>query len=156
MDRDLEIKASRPGGTKCPCCDKHAQIYKRKFLRSMAIELINILPYYTMNPGMPLAINRYLVQRGIFHGSYSKLCFWGLLKQDTAQLAGKKHSGLYSITDKGILFAKNEVTIPEYVIEYNKSVIRFEGDDISIRHTFKNLFDYDELMNEVYQYAAAY
>lgn len=146
-------EAALPGGVTCPCCDKHAQIYRRKFLCSMAIELVNILPWYENNPGESLAINHYLVNRRIFYGSYSKLCFWGLLEQDTEKQEGKKHSGHYSITQKGIDFANNEIAIREYVIEYNKKVTGFNGRQIYIDEAFKNKFDYEELMSELMEEA---
>lgn len=88
-----------------------------------------------------------------FHrsGDFSYLVHWRLLeKMEGKRPDGSKKNGFYKITDKGVRFVKQEITVPQTLIIYNGKCEGFEGDQVSIKDGLGKRFDYAELMKGDY------
>lgn len=139
--------ARRPGGTSCPLCTKHVQVYRRSISAGMAAVLIWL---HTRRVTRPVVSSQDIARRGWSGASdYAKLRWWGLIRRVGEPRTGTKNSdGLWAITEKGSTFVRGEVDVPKYVDEYRSKVIAGPyGEEVSIHDALRNKFDYEELMN---------
>jgi hypothetical protein len=58
-----------------------------------------------------------------------------------------KTSGVWKITDKGVYFVNNSLTLPSHVLIYNKVFMGYDGKEIDIIQALGKHFNYYELMN---------
>jgi hypothetical protein len=77
-----------------------------------------------------------------------KLAYWGLAVSDREQTVeeGKKATGLWQPTPKGLEFVKGKTRVADYAITYNGKVEGFEGSGVAIWETLGKKFNYQELM----------
>lgn len=147
-DAKIFLRANwrNPGGVLCPCCNQNVYLYDRQIYKTMAEQLIEL---YRLSR----------TRRGFYHisklkppksggGDFSKLRYWGLVepepKNDDPE---KRSSGNWRITQKGIDFVEERITIPKFCYTYNKKPLKLGGPDVSILDCLaKDRFRYDELM----------
>jgi len=140
-------------GCTCPACGQFVKLYKRKLNSSMARSLILLYRKSKSNPDVEYyhIYNDLLgVDFGIGGSELSKLKYWGMvdeLEKDPDNTKSRT-SGYWKITEKGKRFVKGELTVQKYVLLYNGELRGFEGDQINIRNSLGNKFDYIELMNQ--------
>ena len=148
MEAWLEQKARRPGGTTCPTCGKHVQVYRRAFNQRMARTLIYSHVLLARYPGRFLDITNYCIKTHDFNpGDHGKLVWWEMLEQKPGPGEhGSKYSGLWRMTDRGFDFVHNRIKVAKYCIEYRSNPLAFEGPDWSIIDALGKGFSYPELM----------
>jgi len=139
--------AHRSGGTNCPLCGKHVQVYRRKFNSRMALIMMDTFRVFERYPGRYLEIGNYCAKRhGYISGEHAKLVWWGMLKkQHVASERGAKSAGLYRMTTLGFDFVHHRVSVPSHVFEYRSAILKWEG-QINIVDALGEGFNYHELM----------
>ena len=144
-------------GTKCPCCNRHTQMYSRKITSSMAYGLIiihkyrertedeykdyytNIESLFNATKNIPASIR----------GDIPKLRFWNLIEPQTESAGdGNPNSGFYRITTAGIDFVNRKSTVESKILVYNNQMYGFAKDSkkINIVEALGSKFNYNELM----------
>ncbi len=141
--------ASMKEGCKCPACNQHVKLYKKKVDSQMAYFLIKLFTLTKKNP-----------TKGYFHvqddinisfkvgGAFAKLRYWELIEEQPKDNAdtNKRTSGMWRITNKGMMFVEGNLSISKYVKLYNQTFFGYEGDKVSIHEALKDKFNYQELM----------
>jgi hypothetical protein len=133
---------SDTGGTACPVCDQHVQLYRRAFHSTMARTLI----------AMYRAAGRDFVHVPslVGHpGDTAKGRWWGVTEELDAVRPDGGRAGWWRVTDKGERFVLGRAVIPSHVLVYLNRVEGFDGDMVSIREVLGERFRYDELMGYV-------
>lgn len=140
--------AAQPGGTTCPCCDKHGQIYTRKFNSYMAVTLIHIYNGTMHRPAEFIKINAYLLEHHKMTSSdFWKCEWWGLIERIDKENDVKGKSGYGRLTQRGRMFAECKLVIPASAKEYNGKVMEFSQDTTDIVGALGKRFDYYELIS---------
>lgn len=137
-------------GSKCPACNQHVKLYKKKVDSQMAFFLIKLFTLTKKNPTREY----FHVQDDInvsmkVSGSWAKLRYWELIEEqskDTSDVQ-KRTSGMWRITNKGMMYVEGNLNIPKYVKLYNQTFFGYEGERTSIHQALKEKFNYQELMN---------
>lgn len=148
LQEEVFHKAEFSGGTTCPVCTKHVQVYRRSFHKSMAAGLIHIYKYFDRCPDADSVHVEDLMKEipnipSGRRGDLSKLMLWGLTER-----TGSIRCGHYKIVDKGISFVEGAIKVPKYVEEFQSKVIRVLEPDISITEALSGSdFSYKELMS---------
>jgi hypothetical protein len=131
-------------GIECPCCTQFARRYNRKLVSGMARSLIDL---YKQSSGWGEFVHVTKI-RGASQGggSFSLLRYWGLISEAEKTTTETRTSGMWSITDRGKDFVKNQIRVPSYCVIFDGTVEGFTGDMIGIKEALNNKFDYAELM----------
>lgn len=131
---------------KCVVCEQSAKIYKRPLYSSQSFCLIEM--YKKWLSGVHLVHVKDLKGDAARGGDFAKMELWGLISQVNKSPSDtkKRTSGCWSITKKGIAFAAGRIKIPKKVVIYNKKVVGFSEEQISIKDSINDNFDYEELM----------
>lgn len=135
------------GGEKieCPCCGRHSQMYRRTIHHTIAEKLIDL---YKMGGEFDYVHTSRLVRRtesGI--GDFSKAKYWKLIQEAETTDERKRTSGLWKLTDKGVGFVMDVLTIPRTVLIFDDRVFGFSEDHVGIRDCIASGgFNYSELM----------
>lgn len=145
--RDSFMNALRDGQRlNCPCCGRHAQVYKRSMHHTAARQLITL---YRLGGHSDFVHAREFI--GLNEGGggdFAKARFWGLLeKKDLEEGEDKKSSGLWRLTHKGVLFVQCKLTIDRFVFIYDDKAERFDGPQVNIKDCLGTKFSYYDLMN---------
>lgn len=151
----VKRERENPKGTICRCCDQYAKLYRRKFNSGMAYGLILIFKYTFKNspPHGWIKVTHVLAKEyGVNANAveYSKLKLWGLIepnKEPRDEESDTKDSGLWRITENGVLFVRRAISIPKKVHLYNNEVFGYSEESISIDEALGNHFKYSELMS---------
>lgn len=132
-------------GVECPCCGKFTKLYKYKILGETSAALIRL---YRLPEGWHHVREFADTGDGLRRASrWPELRFWDLVELKTEVQPSTKHaSGFWRITDKGKAFVEGKLSVQETMLFYNKKPRGFDGKYITIHDTFKNKFDYAELM----------
>jgi hypothetical protein len=142
------LAAIQPGGTNCPLCTKHVQIYQRSVSSGSARMLIAVYRWHRR--GEEVISSDKISELGWTGSSdYAKMRWWGLMEPVGQQRTKDQNSsGLWKLTDKGIAFVQDRVTIRKYVREYRSSPLGEPyGEEVGIRDALRNKFDYAALIN---------
>lgn len=136
-------------GAICPCCTQAVKLYKRTLQSSMAIMLVNLYKLtkatgeeYHHIIEMKRGYEKYISSAGDFASSR----FWGLTEEGTGDKENVKRQGYWKLTQKGIDFVENNITVPSHIKVFNAKCYGFEGEEITIADALKKRFDYYELM----------
>jgi len=143
-------KENMKDGCKCPACNQNVKMYKKKIDSQMSFFLIKLYRLSKKNPFK----SYFHVQDDIdvsmkVGGSWAKLRYWELIKEQPKDSSDttKRTSGMWRITDKGIMFVENNLKVPKYVKLYNQTFYGYDGEMTSIEETIKDRFNYSELMS---------
>lgn len=147
----LFTSAKLKEGCKCPVCNQNVKMYKKKVDSQMAFFLIKLHRLTKKNPFKTF----FHVQDDInvtlkVGGSWAKLRYWELIEEQPKDnsVTEKKTSGMWRITDKGMMFVEGNLSIPKYVKLYNQGFYGYDGDErVSIEQALKDKFNYRELMS---------
>jgi len=145
------LKDRLEDGTYCPCCDQFAKIYHRQIHASMAVHLIIL---YKLSGRTGEYIHKSVLMRqakmsvsSFGGGDFAMLRFWGLIEEQFKDLnKDSRTSGSWKITEKGILFVDQRITVQQKVRIYNGGVLNFYGPMVSIVDCLHNKFSYADLM----------
>jgi len=147
-----EIIDNREEGCQCKICDQNVKMYKRNFYSSMAVVLIKIYNAIAIEEDGWLHVEDLLKADTSLpsstRGDFSKAVHWGLLEKQIGERDdGSDRVGYYKITQKGCRFVQGHTTIPKWVQIYNKEVMGFAEEHITIKEALGTKFNYTELMN---------
>jgi hypothetical protein len=127
-------------GAICPACTQHAKVYRRKINSTMARALIQMYLHgaaerFVHVPSLP----------GDTH-EISQASWWDLVEEERIRRPDGGRAGFWSLTVFGRMFVLGEVSVPEYALIYDGSLVRTEGDPRTISDCLGVRFNYDELM----------
>jgi len=143
-------------GCECPTCGQRVQLYKRKINSGMALFLIGLYRldnrYDKENPGelhRNFFSNKEVMREMNLSASsldYSVMKHFGLIEPRAAE-GGKKNSGYWRLTHKGLLFTRWKARTPKYVFLYNNKIQGLSEETTTIKESLGDKFDFQELMN---------
>lgn len=116
-------RSRHAGGTDCPLCGQHVEVYQRTITRQMAQALI-ALHQAGAGPARAKHWSTVLADAGIPRADEAKLGHWGLVAK-----SGK--AGMWVVTQAGRGFL-NGTQVPRHALIYNGRVLGFEGDQVTI------------------------
>lgn len=139
-------EAQEPGGTRCPCCLQHYQLYNRRYNYQMARALV----WYVKAAGRDRIWLHYRSGPDWLLGSreFTKNKHWDLLERQPHQNGVSKTSGVWRPTRKGQEFVFRNISIPERALICRDKVREFTEATIEIDDVRHVHFNYWELMAE--------
>ncbi len=133
----------------CPCCGRHAQVYKRRLHKSVAVALIRLYKIH-MNHDLGFAafvhVSDLVVEGMSGIGDFSKAKYWDLIEADANDDPTKKSAGRWRLTQKGVSFVKGQLGIKEWALVFDDTVIEHRGKTVYIHDSLSADFNYSELM----------
>jgi hypothetical protein len=142
--------------TKCPACGGNSRQYNRALNGTMGGGLCWLVKEWEADLSQGLAGWVCVPERGpkwmTKSNQHSSLSWWGLVEKKTMtreeqEIIGKKDSGLWRPTLKGVDFAKGKIPVLSHAHTYRGVVLELHGDEIYI-HDVKGLkFNYNEVMS---------
>jgi hypothetical protein len=134
----------------CPCCDRHAQVYRRRLHKSVAVALIRLYKLaLSYDPGYFFHVSELVTEGMSGIGDFSKAKYWHLIEADDNDDPAKKTSGNWRLTPRGVSFVKGELGITEYAMVYDDRVLEYRGKTIYIHDSLSAEFNYTELMENL-------
>lgn len=130
----LQNALKRGESVVCPCCKQTAKIYARKISAVMVVQLIQL-----NNSTKPVHY-KHLRNKGGGDADYSKLVYWGLAQPV------EDCNGFWEITEKGMEFVYDCISVPEKAFVFNGEVVGFSDDTVTVKSCLRQKFDYEELM----------
>lgn len=129
-------------GSRCPCCDQHAQVYRWSLYATAARALIHL---YRIGRTDTFVESKEVKLPG--QGSrMSELRHWELVEQESERRPDGGKSGFWCVTPLGEEFVLGRATIPRYVYVYSGRVLWVGGEPRTIRDALGRRFNYDEMM----------
>lgn len=127
-------------GETCPCCTQFAKVYKRKITSTAAAGMIALYRSCGQNYGhIATIMNRQ-------QGDETKLAYWELIEEERVFRPDGGRAGYWRVTDKGVVFLQNQITVPKYARVYDGRVLGLDGDEVGIIDCLGQKFNYRELM----------
>lgn len=129
----------------CPCCGRHSQMYRRNLHHTAAKKLIDL---YKLGGEFDYVHTSRLIDEGeTGAGDFSKAKYWALIQEAESTDERKRTSGLWKLTDKGVGFVMDVLTIPRTVLIFDDRTFGFSEDHVSIQQCLASGgFNYSELM----------
>ena len=127
----------------CPCCGRHAQMYRRKFHSSMALQLIRL--YRLGNVKEYVHASKLILPNCTGIGDFSKAKYWGLIHPKDKADEGKAN-GYWLLTWEGEKFVTGKISIPKEVRVFDDHVVEVSAETITISDALGAKFDYQALM----------
>lgn len=140
----LKENVEKGKGVKCPCCQQSVKMYKRQITANVARDLMRLVR--ESDGEWWLHRKTFMVLSGA-GGDFAKLRFWGLVEEKTNEETGKRTSGLWKPTVKGMDFINNRIRVPKYAYLYNQKFRGYGDETVNIIEVFGTRFDYSTLMN---------
>lgn len=135
--------ANQKGGSTCPCCTQHVQVYRRRIYKRMAKVMFWLVREF-QKTGSWVVLKDGPLFRG---GDNAKLAYWGLVQTRPRREveAHKRNSGEWMPTALGLRFAEGKATVPRYAYIYNGSVVGYGEPMITIGDCLEGDFNLDDL-----------
>jgi len=128
----------------CPCCHRYAKIYKRTLHKTIIKQLLSL---YNAG-GDDHYIHSLKFNTETTSGKDFGIAeYWGLIKRYENTNSTTKTSGMWMLTNKGILFLRGEMVIPKWVYIWNGKPLNFSQEVINIKDIHSE-FNYREMMGE--------
>lgn len=132
-------------GVSCPCCDGYVKEYRRSLYYKMALPLIRLYRQTNQDPRQPVHVSLFNPSSG--GGDFAKVAYWELAyEQPKLDNRDKKTSGMWFITQRGIDFVANRLTVQKYAHIVMGKVLKFSGPNFTIVEALGKRFSYSELM----------
>jgi len=144
-----QLMRARWDGTRCPCCDQYAKVYRRTITGTMACWLIWLVQSYRREPRwyhVRESFGNANPARKYHTGDYGKLLHWGLIVASEEEVEGKKSAGYWKPTRRGYRFVLGKISVERHAYVYNRECIELAGPMITITDALGTKFDYDKLM----------
>lgn len=133
-------------GANCPCCTQFVKIWREPIHAGQAVWLIYLVKAYQQDKEW-VSVKDINSKAGMRGGDYAKLRYWGLIEQMPANTdPTKRASGYWRPTEQGISFAEGHITVQKKTKTYDKKLLGFEGELVSIHDALGTKFNYEELM----------
>jgi hypothetical protein len=142
-----EVRAKWRDGMDCPCCGQLVKLYRRKIDGHGARFLIWLVRSWNAKPGWYNRLEAPTFGQAVSGGAYALPHYWDLMEQqpnETNPRLPASRSGIWRPTKRGLLFAKNLLTLPKYALVFNGQCYGFEGEDVSISDALPEWFDFWE------------
>lgn len=143
----LREQLRKKGGV-CPCCTQLSKVYKRKLNSTMARGLVWLVGqagadrrWVDVSSEGP----KWLLGKG---GTLATMSHWGLIESKGNETSGKRCSGVWRPTTKGVGFLLGRIKVAKYVFLYDGSALRFSDEQLSIAEALGQRFHYGQLMRE--------
>tara|TARA_R110000751_G_scaffold2075_4_gene11201 strand:+ start:2618 stop:3049 length:432 start_codon:yes stop_codon:yes gene_type:complete len=114
----------------CPCCEQTVFLYARRITGTMVRQLAQMC-----FSNHPLRSRDLINSHG---GDHAKMVYWGLVQQD--------EEGFWHATVDGRDFLYDRIDVPEVAYVYNRKVVRFSDEHVSVRDRMGKRFNYEEMM----------
>jgi hypothetical protein len=144
-------------GATCPCCEQHAQVYKRPLTSSMAYVLCLISRHHggAVSVHVPTFIVQHITKASVaaaVRGDFAKLRYWGLLDEVFGERpdrsADQVSVGYWRITGRGNQFVRGEIRVPSHVYLYNgERLDKPVYTTVDIHEALGTKFNYDEVVH---------
>jgi hypothetical protein len=136
-------------GAHCPVCKRWGKIYGRSINKTMAYSLVWLTGARSDDDGwvdVPNSGNLRILRSN----QLPTLRWWNLVERKNIESDKTKHAGLWRATPLGKDFVHGLVQVPEKVFTYDAEVVAFSDKQTHIWQCFKNQFDYQEIMNQMF------
>ena len=141
------LRAEFEVGARCPCCNQHVKLYKRRMNSNMAAALIYLSH---VEDGRWIHLKDYLMQYRRYFSDAPQMRWRGLIeRKPRGGSDGNPSAGYYRITAFGRSFVRGDVSARTFLYYYNDSPVRRHAPDestITIGEALGDKFDYQELM----------
>ena len=129
----------------CPCCEKFGKVYKIKMSQHLALCLRWIFVHGATDGWVDVqnSAPRWMMKSK----TYPLLEHWGLVA------AKAQRSGIWKATERGIEFVLGHRTVPSAVHIYDNRIWGFEESEVLFKQCFGKHFDFEEMMNEQFNWA---
>jgi hypothetical protein len=133
-------------GGYCPCCDRWGKTYRRGINRTMAGSMVWLAEHAP--PGSDWVKPSKVGPRFMIGSNqFTTMKWWGACERCPAdEDEDVKHSGLWRMTELGMDWVANRVTLPKFVWTYNDEVKRFDEPMVRISDIIED-FSYGEIMS---------
>jgi hypothetical protein len=135
-------------GGRCPCCNRWGKDYRRGINYTMAAS-IAWLSHLTTPTSEFYLVSKKAPRFVVSSNQLPTMRWWGLCERKPSKDPAKKHSGLWRVTEKGMLWATGRIAVNKFVWTYDGVVLMTEGPDVKISECIDN-FDYNEVMQARY------
>jgi len=131
-------------GAECPCCKQHAKEYKRRLNSSIAAGLVVLSK---MDHGTFHHVREILerLKATTVGRDFALLKYWGLIEEQYNEDTGKRSSGMWRITEKGVRFANGEIKVPRHIFLYAGRETGRSFEETTIFEALGDKFNYSEL-----------
>ena len=143
MNKEFLERLKNGSKTNCECCGRYAQAYNRRLHTSVCLQLIML--YKLGGAGAYVHASKLIPVGVTGAGDFTKAKYWGLI-QEIPNNREVKSSGHWMLTERGVEFVNNKLTIPEVAVVYDDTVLEYKGRQVNIIDGLKRKFDYNELM----------
>lgn len=138
----LRTHAVQPGGTTCPGCAQHTQVYRRVMTANMAVLLVRFYRTHGQEWGHASTLNDGT-------GDFAKLRHWGLVEESTGRRTDGGRAGWWHITDRGVAFLRRGTQLARRIELYAGQLIGTDTTQmITIHDALGTSFRLDQLMAE--------
>ncbi len=125
---------------KCKHCGHPEYAWKKRIISTAVASLCKLVKMYD---GQPIHLDVFTAKAS--DRNFNQLKLWGLVETESGG-AQKRSSGLWEPTGFGIMFAKGEIRVMEYVVTKQNEIIRFDPPMITVRQALGKKFNYRVLM----------
>lgn len=144
------LRENSKKGCNCPACDRFVKIYHRTLNAGIAVNLFGFYKAEKEAPGQYIHVYENMkAGEKLFNMEYAKLAYWKLIEKKPHTPGEKKSSGFWRITNKGMDFANDLITVPTKAEIYDDRVVGFSEEHINITKALGKKFDYMVLMGEI-------
>ena len=142
-----DLRSRLDDGSICPCCDKYARRYRRRFNSTMSRSLIWLVRSWEAKGSegwidVPAVAPRWVVRSN----QLPTIRWWSLAERPPNDDPLLKHSGLWRPTKNGVAFAHRRTHIQDTAVTYNGNVEAISGAYVDIVDTLGIRFNYAEMM----------
>ena len=130
----------------CPCCQRYAQVYKRRIYDSIARQLIRL---YTLGGDKDYVNAVHLILKGSHSTQdFQKAKYFDLIeRRPLSEDDLGKTSGWWRLTERGVQFVQGKLAIPHIALVFDDNVLGFEGNPVTIKDCLDEHFSYERLMS---------
>tara|TARA_R110002020_G_scaffold257294_2_gene470939 strand:+ start:85 stop:660 length:576 start_codon:yes stop_codon:yes gene_type:complete len=150
----LRAAASQPL-ISCECCGGPIKCYKRK-LTSTAAAIMCFLYSTNYRPGqkqydLPWTHKRKIPREFVHGGEIAQLKHWNLMEEKLNDDSGKRTSGIWRLTQRGVVFVRGGCKVPSHIFVQSprNKLLGFEETKTDIETALGNRFNYEELMQGI-------
>lgn len=125
VQRDFLLAATGPTGVKCPCCQQHLRVYKRRMNRRAVQHLISL-----WESGTKAGQKFHAPDNLGLGGEWARLRQWGLIRE----VHPGKHDGVWAITDYGAFWLAGDTSLPSVALMRLGHCVGYTGYMVKVDH----------------------
>ena len=150
----LDHYAKGKGGALCPSCNRAVKYTAFRLNNQLARLLIICYRCYRPGTGINIRALMKACKRNFIKGrEWNKLGYWSLVNLiDASGQPTTKPTDLCMLTQKGQDFVYSNLQVVKTVWIREKQLVAADSSTVSIRKVLGKKYDYDFLMNELYEF----